>query len=450
MSQTQRTREPLSPAPQYHAHAKQRAVVESDARYRVLKWGRRAGKNIAAAIDTVEYVRQPWRSAWGADDPEDVVVWWVAPSYDQANEHGFQKIKATVPPSWIESERRSKPRRLRFTNGAEVQFRTYDHPETLQGSGIDRHVVDEADQMPRQIWDGDLEPMLLDTRGSALFISKVYRPRSYFHEFFDYGQSAEYPEYASWHATSADNPFLAESPSDKRGTVPEHVYRMEYLAEVPDDGGQVFRSLSDRLFTAGDDWTAHTAVRRVGDQLVGTVRCDLPDPQVPYSIGADFARKRDFRVTTVLDATGDLAYWHRDRNESWDGIEDHLLDIADTYPGVLVPDAQRDAQINSRLEGHGVPIHPMTLPPKTKKALIEDLATRIENGDITAPQIPAMDRLALELRQLRRDVTASGYTSYHAPENEFDDCVDSLALAAAGLDLDPVNADERMNSLPWR
>lgn len=432
-SSTSRQTDVLTPAPQYSVHEKQREVLESDARYRICRWGRRAGKNVTGSIDVIEYARQPSASQWGPDDPRKVLVWWIGPTYDQANKHGYDKIKNAIPDAWIANYGESKPYYIELKNGARIEFRTFDRPKSLQGEGVDRIVLDEADQMREGIWYGDLEPMLMDSKGSALIISKPYRPRSWFHRFYDYGQSADYPQYASWHATSADNPFLAENPEDKRGSVPPHIFEREYLAQLPDDGGQVFRDLDEKLFTGSYDVVVNQEHDPSGE-FVGEVRRDPAAVTRPVAIGVDFARSRDYRVTTALDAAGELAYYHRDQNESWDGIEDHIRSVYGTYGGIVVPDASRDNKIVSDLAGAGVALEPTSFSPKTKKQLIETLATLVEAADLTVPDIEALDQLHLELRQLQEDVSDTGYTRYHAPDNGFDDSVDSYALAASQLD----------------
>jgi len=212
----------LTPTPEFSTHEAQEEAIQSDARYRVLKWGRRGGKNITAVMNLIERARHPWTVEWGADDPARTKLWWVGRSYDQAFKYGFQKMKNAVPDSWFDgTPKRSEPYQIDFVNGVTVEFRTYDHPETLQGAGVDHISIDEADYMPDTLWYDDLDPMLLDTRGSAMFISKPVRPRSYFQDLYDKGQSDGHPQHYSTHATSSDNPFIEENPEDKRGTVPE-------------------------------------------------------------------------------------------------------------------------------------------------------------------------------------------------------------------------------------
>lgn len=422
------SRQPLFPKPRFTVHDKQTEVLQSDARYRVLKWGRRAGKNICAVMDLVERGRAPWLSEWGADDPANTIIWWVGPSYDQAKKYGFEPLKNALPNSWIDGQpKESEPYEIDLVNGVTYEFRTFDHPKTLQGAGVDHVVIDEADYMPGPLWYQDLDPMLMDSMGSAMFISKPVRPRSYYQKLFELGQSSDHPQYFSSHATSADNPYIAENPEDKRGSVPEHDYRREYLAELPDDGGQVFKQLGDRLFTGDYDLVG------VVDQGVGEVRGDPEGFVEPFSVGVDLARHRDYRVTGALDSRGRLAYYSRAQNEGWDAIEDHILDVHETYPGVVVPDATQDNKLIPDLQAVGVNLQPTKFSPQEKKRLIEDLITAVENGELTAPDDPALDQLRMELRMLEREVTPSGYTKYHAPEGGHDDTVDMLALAYSGL-----------------
>jgi len=426
--------EPLTPTPQFSTHEAQEEAIQSDARYRILKWGRRGGKNITAVMDLIERARHPWTVEWGADDPARTKLWWVGRSYDQAFKYGFQKMKSAVPDSWFDgTPKRSEPYQIDFVNGVTIEFRTYDHPETLQGAGVDHISIDEADYMPDTLWYDDLDPMLLDTRGSAMFISKPVRPQSYFQDLYDKGQFDAHPQHYSSHLTSADNPFIEENPEDKRGTVPEHKFKQQYLAELPDDSGQVFSKLGDRLFTAEYQFNGDlTGDPSGGDPVTGEVWVSPEEATAPFSIGADFAQSRDFRVTVGVDATGDIIYFKRSRNEAWAGIQAHLEAVAAHYPGVLVPDATRDNKIIADLWNAGVNLDPTKFSPQDKVTLIENLITAVEQGTLNAPDDGTLDIVWLELRQFEKEVTSSGYSKYHAPSNGHDDTVDALALANKG------------------
>jgi len=78
-----------------------------------------------------------------------------------------------------------------------------------------------------------------------------------------------------------------------------------------------------------------------------------------------------------------------------------------------------------------VSIEPVKFSPQKKRELIENLITRIENGELTAPDI---GQLRHELSVFEYDVTRGGTVRYDAPEGFHDDTVDALALAASQVD----------------
>ncbi len=407
MATSERT--PLMPNPQFSVHEKQQAVLTSDSRFRVLNWGRRAGKNITGVMDLVRRVRAPWKWPHGGDDPEEFLVWWLGRSYDQAQKYGYQPFMSAVPDSWVESTKRDKPYVVVLKNGVRVEFRTYAYPDTLQGAGVDDMKVDEAAYMDRSVWDNDLRPMLLDTRGSATFISKPIG-RGLFYDCWQKAQSPDHDEWAGFHATSADNPFIDEDPTDNRGDVPERVYKQEYLAEFSDDGGDVFESLDDRFFTLSD----------------------FPDePTPPFAHGWDLARHEDFTVGVVLDADGRLCAFERLQDKAWPQVMKSILDTHDRFHGVVAVDATRDNKIIADVADEGVNVEPVKFTPKRKRNLIENLITRLENEELSAPDIAALRH---ELEVFTYDVTPSGTVRYQAEEGFHDDAVDALAMAADALE----------------
>jgi predicted ATP-grasp superfamily ATP-dependent carboligase len=71
----------------WEPHYKQREVIESDARIRVLCWGRRTGKNEAAIVFTIRY----------ALEHPDSTVFWVAPTYKKSDKLGSLGCKKCSP-----------------------------------------------------------------------------------------------------------------------------------------------------------------------------------------------------------------------------------------------------------------------------------------------------------------------------------------------------------------
>lgn len=388
--------------PAWQPHAGQRDVLESDARFRIVACGRRWGKTEMCAHEAGRYLGEP-----------ETLVWWVAPTYDIAD-IGFDAAEEALPEAVITDVKRTKPKAIDLVNGARISFRSADREDSLRGEGVDLLIIDEAAMVPERAWANELRPTLSDTLGDMIAISTP-KGRGWFYQWFERGQSEDHPDAASWRAATYENPHVPDEEVDAaRRELPERVWRQEYLAEFVDESGGVFEQLDERLFTADYALPREPA-----------------DAEPPFAIGVDFARHQDYRVTTVLDSTGDLVYFDRGQHEAWPQIQQQIEDVAARYEGVTLVDASRDNKIVADLADAGVNVEPVKFSPSTKRDLIEDLITRIENGELAAPEV---SQLRHELQVFEYDVTPSGTVRYHAPEGFHDDCVDSLALASSALD----------------
>lgn len=231
----------------WNLSAKQRELFESDARFRVGMMGRRSGKNEVGSACVVDYSTQPEEYDFGAD--ETPVSWWIGPTYRQAYLYGFLKVKEKLPDVLIdEDETRGSewgPSKITFTDGTEIEFLSYGNPSGLQGAGVDLIIGDEWAYSDRSVWDNDLRPMLMDSGGGAVFISKPLGENP-FYELYKRGATEDKPystgsekieEWYSVHATSYENPVIPDGEVDKaKQTTPESVFRQEYLAD-PRSGG---------------------------------------------------------------------------------------------------------------------------------------------------------------------------------------------------------------------
>lgn len=145
----------------WQPHPGQRAIMEHPARFRIVACGRRWGKSAMAAHLALEY----------ALENPGATVWWVAPTYDQANEFGFQKIKPLLSPALLASDpKRTKPRQFDLITESTISFRSAEREDSLRGGGIDFLVIDEAGTVPKRAWTEELRPALSDTLGDMVAI----------------------------------------------------------------------------------------------------------------------------------------------------------------------------------------------------------------------------------------------------------------------------------------
>lgn len=392
-------------------HPGQAQFLDSAARFRILACGRRWGKTEACAIEA--------RDALFEGGPK-YLTWWVSPTYQQS-EIGFRKFRKQFPEELVADVNRTK-RRITTVFDNAIAFKSADQPDNLRGEGVDLLIIDEAAEVSQYAWENALRPTLTDSSTSRMVAISTPQGRNWFHRLYERGQSGDWPDYQSWNFPSTENPFIShDDVEDARRTLPDRVFRQEYGAEFVDESGGVFTDLDDRLFTADT-----------------SLPIPPSDAEPPFTTGVDFARHQDWRVTVTLDATGQLVHFDRNQHEAWPQIQADIETVAARYEGIVNVDASRDNKIVSDLADAGVTVDPVTFSPKRKRELIENLVVRIENGELSAPEVP---QLRHELQLFEYDVTPQGNVRYQAPEGFHDDAVDALALAASGLDAESIIAD---------
>lgn len=387
------------PRIEFDPYAEQAAVLDSDARFRVVAAGRRSGKTLLAAAETV-------RRALASDG--DWFGWWFAPTY-QIAETGFRLIDDAVPDA-LGTPKRSPPQAYEFHNGARLEFHVAGGSPNVS-VGLDYITIDEAAKdVPERSWTQELRPTLSDTGGEAMFISTP-DGRGWFHDWFHRGRSADYPNVESFQWTTYANPHVPDSEIDTAKTeLPNRIFRQEYLAEFIDDTGGVF------------DVAGASAAYELPDTVT-----PLDDTTPPYRVAADLARSEDYLAIVSLDADGRVAHLTRQRDLSWPQIQDRIQRVADAHgPAPVAVDATRDNKVVADLEAAGYDIEAVKFSAQSKQRLIENLAAGMEAGEVT---VPADTALATELSVFEYDVTRAGNVRYHAPDGHHDDTVDALAMA---------------------
>ena len=388
----------------WEPHVGQRAILDHDARFKVVACGRRWGKSEMAAHAALT----------AALENPGATVWWVAPSYQQANSYGFDKITPLLSPDVLaESPKLSKPREIAINNGATLSFRSADREDSLRGGGVDDLVIDEAGSVPERAWSEELRPALSDTLGDMIAIGTP-RGRNWFYRWYQRGQSADHADVASWQAPTYQNPHVPDSEiDDARDDMPERAFEQEYLAKFVDDVGGVFKDVREQV----DEYDLPVEPDETGRT---------------FAIGVDFARFEDYTAAIVLDDDGRLVAFERLNETTWTRIQSVVERLAKEYaPKRVALDATRDNKIVQDLRDAGVAVDPIKFTASTKRTLIENLITAFETGEITLST--DANQLINELEVFEFDRAESGRIRYSAPSGFHDDCVDALALALDAL-----------------
>lgn len=272
----------------------QRDVLADEARFVLLRAGRRWGKTQLAAHKLI-------REATGNPGSMN---WWVSQS-DKTVRRGYRAVLKQLPRELLATEPPSEnanDRILRLKNGSQIEFYTAGTPDALAGEGVDFVVVDEAALIEERVWFQLIRPTLSDTGGRALIISTP-RGRNWFWQLCRRGEKGGL--YSSHHFKSTDSPYVDEDEvEDARQTLPDLIYRQEYLAEFVANAASMFS---------------------VTDDVIDT----LHPPEGHVVVGVDLAKKADFTVIAGINATNRrVCVYERLNDTSWPIQEERILEVS--------------------------------------------------------------------------------------------------------------------------
>jgi hypothetical protein len=216
-------------------HAKQREFIDSPAKRKIIRAGRRGGKTVGMGIFAVEKFLSGRRVLYAVPTSEQVDRFWTT-----ITRALYEPIKAGV-------FKKNETEHTIELPGTEQRIRakTAWNADTLRGDYGDELIFDEWQLMNEEAWGVVGAPMLLDNNGNATFI---YTPPSIHSRS---ASKATDPQHAAklfkraladprrWETfnfTSMDNPHLSREALDEiTNDMTSLAYRMEILAEDVDE-----------------------------------------------------------------------------------------------------------------------------------------------------------------------------------------------------------------------
>lgn len=382
----------------YTPHDGQKKLHQSTARFRCCTCGRRWGKTLAICNELTKF-------SW---EHPNITTMLVAPTYRQSR-ISFRLILQHFKGA-IESSTKN-PMEIVWKNGTVTQFNSTEQYENLRGEKIHFMVLDECALIDYEAWTHSLRPMLSDTNGRAIMVSTP-RGMNWFHALHQRGYDPEYPDYESFTFPTSSNPYiLPEEIEEVRRSLPEDVFKQEYLAEFLEDGGSVFKKV---------------------DQCIQGTH-EEPQPDKHFVIGFDVAKHHDHSAAIVINnATGHVVHLDRFSRMDYNLQIKRVERLAKKYNNakIYVDSTGVGDPIYEELKKKtGLPVEGIVFSNKKKQQLIEHLAVRLERKEVTFPNIPV---LVNELKAYQYEITPSGNMKYGNPPGGHDDTVIALALAVWG------------------
>ena len=211
----------------------QRQVADNKSRFRILCTGRRFGKTTLAIRELCYYAREP-----------NKVCWYVAPSYRQAKQIAWVKLKKILKDlRWIRKVNEAELT-IELKNKSRICLRGADNKDSLRGVGIDFIVLDECADIDEQAWSEVLRPTLSDTKGSAVFAGTP-KGMNWFHDLYQRGQDQTEEEYSSFLFTTLEGGFVDSGEIEQaKRDLDAKTFRQEYQATWETYSGIIYYGFS--------------------------------------------------------------------------------------------------------------------------------------------------------------------------------------------------------------
>lgn len=220
--------------PRPHPH--QAEFIDSPAKRKIIRAGRRSGKTTGAATYAVKHFLDGKRILYATPTQEQVESfwWWVT--------------NALADPIKAKIFYKNETEHVVELEGTKQRIRakTAWNADTLRGDYADDLILDEFQLMHEEAWELVGAPMLMDHDGDAIFI---YTPPSlhsqkrsqardpqYAAKMFKKAKADNSGRWEAFHFTSMDNPHISKTAlGDITKDMTELSYRMEILAEDVDE-----------------------------------------------------------------------------------------------------------------------------------------------------------------------------------------------------------------------
>ena len=381
----------------YTPHINQQRIHDSinnePYKYYSLNIGRQFGKSLLG-VNQALY--------WLFNDHK-VKIGWVSPIYRQCKKVFSDIDNAFGNNQQVFKEKNKTDLILKSHKDSTIQFYSSENYDNIRGETFDYLIMDESAWQSEQAWTEVLRDTVLVKGRKVLFLSTP-KGRNWFYTL--HALDGVNPQYKSFTMTSYDNPLIQPSEiDDARLTLPDNVFRQEYLAEFIDGGAGVFKELTIN---------------------------DKPEQTDKYYFGIDWGRAEDYTVLTILNRNGQMVCCERWRQMAW-------LDIIVQMVKHL---RHWNAQGYSEANSIGDPLFEQlnALYPKaelfyttskSKQDIIEGLQVAVQNKEFTSL---SHDWLKKEFELFTYEYSQKTRTvKYSAPPGFHDDGVMSCAMAYHAL-----------------
>lgn len=213
-------------------HDKQREVITSDARFKIVRAGRRSGKTALEIEDMV------FEAVSGKDRP----IFYIAPTQTQARAIIWESLKTRLAGIGKPNEGRLEMKVPTKDKGFSViTVAGWENRENFRGKPSWKQYFDEVDTMREFFvgWQEIFRPSLADYQGGATFSGTPKKENPNLRRLEKLAEDD--PDYQAFHFTTRDNPHIAKEEIEKAKQELDHdTYTQEFEAEYIENAGALF------------------------------------------------------------------------------------------------------------------------------------------------------------------------------------------------------------------
>lgn len=381
-------------------HASQKKMItqilSSGAKYHISCVGRQYGKSLMA-MNLVLY--------WGINHGPCKIL-WVSPVYAQTDKVQKELMQAIGGSKIVRSCNYSS-NEIILQNGTQILFRSAERYDNIRGLTMDYGVIDEAAFCKDEAWTEAIRPVFMVRGKKVLFISTP-KGKNWFYDLYQLGVSEDHPNYVSYSGSSYETPYIDPAEiADAKMTLPENIFKQEYLAQFIDAGGEVFSDLNKNEFKL---W---------------------PKPEGKVFCGIDLGKQEDYTVATFMDSKGRVVDIYRANAQEWTKMTQEIVNRLKKWNASAMVEVNSIGDvIYEMLKKQWPDTKPFVTSNKSKNEIVEGLILDMNESTVQIPSRELFPYLYDELSYFTYDYNPKTRSiRYGHPKGLHDDTVISLAIA---------------------
>lgn len=265
-------------------HSGQKRILEhilknKSAKYVTIKTSRQFGKTLFAIQLLLNHAIN-----------EKSSIGWFSPYISQSKSI-LKKILNALNNSGLLKSVNQSDRIIELINGSSINFFGVDNPDAIRGYSFNYIICDEAAFYSKNVFEEVIRPTLLVKGKKCYIISTPKGKNNWFYKYY----IQDTKQYTSISGSYTENKYIdLDEIEAAKTTLPDHIFRQEYLGEFLDSEFQVFQNIEG--CSVLKKWAS---------------------PTTNNYAGLDLGRKNDYTVLTILNENGEVVEIYRTDNKLW-------------------------------------------------------------------------------------------------------------------------------------